>query len=97
MISFEWDPVKAITNVRKHGISFDEAYTAFLDENATLYFDIDHSDEEDRYILLGFSSLSNLLVVVHCYLRDDTVIRIISARKATNNEQQEYYNSIERR
>ena len=93
MISFEWDPMKAVFNLRKHGVSFGEAYTAFLDEDAMLYYDNDHSDDEDRYILLGVSSSTNLLVVIHCYLKDDTVIRIISARKATKKEQEAYFRS----
>lgn len=86
MILFTWDPIKNVQNFRKHGISFEEAETAFLDENALIYADPDHSDEEDRFILLGFSARTNLLVVVHCYRKNGNEIRIISARKATRRE-----------
>lgn len=90
MLSFTWDPVKNLSNQRKHGISFEEAQTAFLDETAILYRDIDHSDSEDRYILLGLSLTAKVLVVVHCYRKNDSVIRIISARRATKNEIKTY-------
>ena len=87
---FEWDERKNSANKRKHKVSFDEAVTVFSDGNALLIADPDHSDEEDRFILLGFSSLLRLLVVVHCHREDDNVIRIISARKATRMEQSQY-------
>lgn len=90
MLSFTWDPVKNLTNQRKHGVSFEEAQTSFLDETAMLYKDIDHSDNEDRYILLGLSLTAKVLVVVHCYRKNDSEIRIISARRATKNEIKTY-------
>jgi uncharacterized protein len=83
---FEWDPAKDRQNQRKHGVSFDEARTAFLDEHGRLIHDPDHSDEEDRFVLLGFSSALRLLVVCHCHRGGDDVIRIISARKANRTE-----------
>jgi len=90
-IIFEWDNNKEKSNKRKHGISFDEARTAFYDENAIQYFDPDHSDEEDRFILLGISFKLKVLVVCHCFRKNDSVIRIISARKADKDEEYEYW------
>ncbi|MCB9542082.1 MAG: BrnT family toxin [bacterium] len=87
---FEWDETKATTNKQKHGVSFEEAQTVFFDDNALLYDDPDHSQDEDRFILLGPSARLRLLIVVHCYQETDEIIRIISARKATRREQQEY-------
>ena len=89
-ISFIWDQQKAAENIRKHKISFEEAKTAFTDPNARMIFDPDHADLEDRFILLGISSALRILVVCHCYREKDKVIRIISARKATNQEQNQY-------
>ncbi len=89
-ISFTWDERKEIENRKKHGISFEEASTAFSDENARVKHDPDHSQEEDRFILLGFSASLRLLVVVHAYRKDETEIRIISARKATRPERNQY-------
>lgn len=90
MIRFEWDENKNIINMRKHKISFDEAKTVFYDDEALLIEDVEHSKEEERFILLGFSAYANLLVVCHCYRESETVIRIISARKATKNEAKQY-------
>ena len=90
MIRFEWDENKNTINRQKHKISFEEARTAFYDENALLIDDPDHSETEDRFILLGLSREAKLLVVCHCYRQSDTVIRIISARKATKNESKYY-------
>ena len=87
---FEWDPSKAAANVRKHGISFDEAETAFFDDNAKVLEDPDHSADENRFLLLGMSAALRVLVVIHCVVEDDTVIRIISARKATRAERAQY-------
>ena len=87
---FEWDANKSITNQKKHHISFEEAQTVFYDENALLIDDPDHSEEEERFILLGFSRRANLLVVSHCYRQSESVIRIISARKATKTEEKSY-------
>lgn len=89
-LRFEWDEPKAKANIKKHGISFDEAKTVFYDERARLIADPEHSDDEDRFILLGYSSGLKLLVVCHCYRADDGVIRIISARKATRREATSY-------
>lgn len=89
-IQFEWDENKNIKNKKKHKISFSEAITVFYDEDALVRDDPDHSDEEERFIILGFSSAANMLVVSHCYRGDDDVIRIISARKATKSEADQY-------
>lgn len=89
-IRFEWDPVKARANLRKHRVSFDEASTVFADERALLIDDPDHSDDEERFILLGSSSNLRMLVVVHCVRAAGSVIRIISARKANADEQSRY-------
>lgn len=85
-IQFEWDNHKNEINIRKHKISFEEAKTVFYDKNARIIADPDHSQDEDRFIILGLSSSIRLLVVCHCYRKNDEVIRIISARKATKNE-----------
>ena len=86
----EWDPRKAAANLRKHGVSFTEAETVFSDEYGLLIDDPEHSMDEDRFILLGVSATSRLLVVVHWYRVDDLVIRIISARKADRSERRHY-------
>ena len=85
-LSFEWDKSKATVNLKKHGVSFEEAKSAFSDERAKLIADPDHSDDEDRFILLGYSSSMRLLLVCHCYRTDESIIRIISARKASRHE-----------
>ena len=90
MLRFEWDPKKAAGNLRKHGVSFEDAQTVFADENAKLIDDPDNSEEEDRFVLLGLSSSLRLLVVCHCYRSEGNVIRIISARKAEGNERNSY-------
>jgi uncharacterized DUF497 family protein len=90
-IKFEWDEVKASSNVNKHGVSFEEARTVFYDERAKLIGDPDHSENEDRFILLGLSSSLRAIIVCHCYRSEGNVIRIISARKATTNETKAYY------
>lgn len=87
----EWDADKNIENKRKHGVSFEEAQTVFLDENGLLIHDPDHSDDEDRFVLLGLSAKIRQLAVCHCYRKSDEVIRIISARKATRSEQKRYW------
>ena len=89
-IRFSWDEKKNRSNQQKHGVSFDEAQTAFYDENAKVYFDPDHPSDEDRFILLGVSSRLRVLVVCHCYREGENVIRIISARKADRQEQEDY-------
>lgn len=90
---FDWDERKNEINQKKHNVSFEEAKTVFYDENALLINDPDHSLEEDRFIMLGFSIRANLLVVCHCYRDSGNVIRIISARKATKTETRQYYRS----
>lgn len=85
-LRFEWDENKNLINQRKHGISFDEAKTVFYDDEALVIDDPEHSEEEERFIILGLSNKTNLLVVCHCYRASETVIRIISARKATRTE-----------
>ncbi|GJD20373.1 hypothetical protein RIVM261_053290 [Rivularia sp. IAM M-261] len=89
-LRFEWDEYKAESNERKHGVSFEEAQTVFDDENARLMYDPEHSIEEERYILLGISSVLRLLIVCHIYKENDELIRIISARIATKRERQQY-------
>ncbi|MFA9274461.1 MAG: BrnT family toxin [Candidatus Aquirickettsiella gammari] len=89
-LSFEWDKSKATINLKKHGVSFEEAKSAFSDERAKLIADPDHSEDEDRFILLGYSSSMRLLVVCHCYRTDESIIRIISARKASRYEAASY-------
>ncbi len=90
-LRFEWDAVKEKSNIRKHGISFEEARTAFYDENAIEFYDPDHSEEEDRFILLGISFKLRVIVVCHCSRESENVIRLISARKADRGEEQEYW------
>ena len=89
-VLFSWDDGKERENLRKHGIAFEEATTVFADESARLKHDPDHSQQEDRFLLLGFSAKLRILVVVHAYRQDETEIRLISARKATRNERKQY-------
>ena len=89
-LRFEWDPEKAASNERKHGVPFAEAETVFADDFAILIDDPDHSAAEDRFLLLGLSANLRTLVVSHCYRKSDDVIRIISARKATRKERDLY-------
>jgi len=93
-ICFTWDKNKARLNRKKHGISFEEAETVFDDDQACLIHDPDHSEEEDRFVLLGLSCSIRLLVVNHCYREDDSEIRIISSRKATKTEEKMYWEFI---
>ena len=90
-LRFEWDPRKAAANLRKHGVSFSEAETVFADEHGIIIDDVEHSDAEERFVLLGISAASRSLVVVHCYRADDLIIRIISARKADRIERRQYH------
>ena len=90
MIRFEWDRNKNEINQKKHKISFEEASTVFYDDAALVIDDPEHSEAEDRFIILGLSRRANLLVVCHCYRESDSVIRLISARKATKTESQYY-------
>lgn len=84
---FEGSKAKRTTNLRKHGVSFEEAQTVFYEDSALLVEDPDHSEDEDRFLLLGPSAASRVLIVVHCSREPAEVIRIISARKATRSEQ----------
>lgn len=87
---FEWDDTKNEINQKKHGVSFEEAQIIFFDESAIQFDDPDHSIDEERFLLLGFSQRLKILVVCHCYRSDDSIIRILSARKATKKEQKVY-------
>ncbi|WP_441004124.1 BrnT family toxin [Pseudocolwellia agarivorans] len=89
-IKFEWDPAKASANIKKHGVSFDEAQSVFFDSYARLIPDPDSSFGEERFIILGLSSDFKALVVCHCYREPDDNIRIISARKADKFERKQY-------
>lgn len=95
MLKFEWDSTKDTINKKKHGISFAETMNVFYDENALLIDDPMHSEDEDRYILLGIGAKGDILTVVHCYRKNDEVIRIISARKSTKNECLAYEKGID--
>ena len=90
MLVFEWDKKKEEANIKKHGVSFEAARTAFYDEYAIQFFDPDHS-EEDRFILLGVSHKLNTLVICHYFREKETLIRIISARKADKDEVDAYW------
>ena len=89
-IIFEWDDEKNLRNLKKHDVSFDEAQSVFFDDFAIQYWDEEHSNQEDRFLMLGMSSRMRILLIVHCYRKSDSIIRIISARKATKNESKEY-------
>jgi uncharacterized DUF497 family protein len=90
MINFEWDPVKAESNIKKHKVSFTEAKSVFYDEFAIQFFDEESSESEDRFLMLGMSNELRVLIVSHCERYQGNTIRIISARKATNNERRFY-------
>jgi len=89
-LTFAWDERKSRENERKHGVSFEEAQSVFFDDDALEFFDPDHSDEEDRFLLLGRSSRLRVLLICHCLRQSDQVIRIISARRATQKERSVY-------
>ena len=84
---FDWDEAKNQLNIEHHGISFTEAATVFNDNNAVFAFDENHSVDEERFMIIGFSDFPRLLMVCHCYRQDEEVVRIISARKATESEE----------
>ena len=90
-LEFQWDEQKEKANISKHGVSFEEARSVFHDENAIQFFDPDHSEDEDRFILLGMSIKIRALVICHCYREGETVVRIMSARKADRDEEREYW------
>ena len=94
MIRFEWDDKKNVLNIMKHGIDFHEAITVFLDEDGLIINDPEHSDIEERFIIIGVSNKGNILIVCHCYRENDEVIRLISARKATKRETKQYLERI---
>lgn len=94
MIEFDWDPAKAKRNQKNHGVSFDEAKSVFYDDFARQFYDEAHSEQEDRFLLLGVSNMSRILLICHCELGDKNTIRIISARKATAKERQLYEGPI---
>jgi uncharacterized DUF497 family protein len=87
---FDWDIDKNLSNIEKHGVPFKEAATVFRDTAAILIDDTEHSQNEERFKILGHSGNLRLLMVCHCYRDDDSVIRIISARRATKKEQSHY-------
>jgi hypothetical protein len=89
-LTFEWDSNKANENVKKHRVSFEEAQTVFYDDLAIEFYDDEHSEWEDRFLLLGISSRLRLLIVCYTYRESESVIRIISARKATKKESKYY-------
>jgi len=86
MIEFEWDEAKATANLKKHQVTFEEAKSIFFDEFGIQFFDVDHSSDEERFLMLGMSSVAKLLLVCHCERDHGATIRIISARKATKRE-----------
>lgn len=88
---FEWNTGKNRANQKRHGISFEEAQTVFLDERALFIEDPEHSETEDRYLLMGMSDELRVITVCHCYRKNDNVIRLISARKATKHEREQYW------
>lgn len=90
MVIYEWDENKNQANIKKHGVSFEEAKTVFEDKESILFNDESYSDDEERFLLIGFSFKLKLLFVCHCYRENETVIRIISARKVTKLEAKEY-------
>lgn len=90
MIEFDWDPGKAKANRKNHGVSFEEARSVFYDEYARQFFDQEHAEAEDRFIMLGLSDRSRILLVCHCERSQGHVIRLISARKATSRERKHY-------
>lgn len=90
MIKFEWNSAKAEANLKKHGVSFAEAKSVFFDEFAVQFFDKEHSTDEQRFLMLGVSSMARLLIVCHCERGEGYIIRIVSARKATRRESAHY-------
>ena len=90
-IKFEWDEHKNEINKKKHGLSFETAQEVFYDNEAILFDDPDHSEEEERFLIIGMLKSSKICIVSHCYRNSDTVIRLISAREATKNEKKFYF------
>ena len=94
MIRFEWNPAKAVSNEKKHGVSFKEAETVFYDEMAVQFSDHENDESEERFLMLGLSCHARILIVCHCERGSGEVIRIISARKATRNERKFYKGNL---
>ena len=94
MICFEWDGHKNQLNKKKHGIWFEEAKTVFEDPYARIFYDKEHSKKEDRFLIIGESFFNKILIVVHCYHKEDQLVRLISARKATFKERRVYEERI---
>ncbi len=90
-LQFQWDERKNRSNQKKHGVSFEEASSVFYDEYAIQFFDPDHSEEEDRFIMLGMSIKLRVLVICHCFREGDTIVRLISARKVDRQEENDYW------
>jgi uncharacterized DUF497 family protein len=95
-LRFDWDPAKARTNARKHGVSFQEAATAFLDEEGLLLEGENNPEGEERFVLLGLGTALRIVVVVHCLREDERVVRIVSARKASQSELGQYEERLKR-
>jgi len=93
-MNFEWNEAKNKVNREKHGIWFEEARSVFADDLARVFYDPEHSEDEERFIVIGMSSSSRLLMVVHCYREEGVIVRIISARKSTKKERLEYEERI---
>ncbi|GHS97086.1 hypothetical protein AGMMS50276_16550 [Synergistales bacterium] len=94
-MKFEWDENKNKINIAKHGVSFKEAQYVFYDENAIFIYDDEHSADEERFIIIGADNIFRILMVCHCYSENSGIIRIISARKATENETKQYGGNYE--
>ena len=94
ILEFEWDPNKNEINKKKHGLSFEVAKEVFYDEFAILFDDPDHSDDEDRFLIIGTIRTEKICIVSHCYRDGENRVRIISAREATKNEKKIYLNGI---
>jgi len=94
MIKFEWNQSKSLSNKKKHNVSFEEAQSVFYDDFAVQFYDEENSELEDRFLMLGLSSDSRLLLVCHCERENGNLIRIISARKATKNESKLYHGGV---
>ncbi len=90
-LEFDWDKSKASLNKKKHGVSFEEAVTVFYDDDALEFHDPDHTEQEDRFFMVGLSFRTRVLLVSHCIRESGSLIRIISARKATKQEAQKYW------
>ena len=94
MVEFEWNPAKDKANLKRRGVSFEEAKSVFYDDYAVQFYDENHSEQEDRFLLLGMSNRSKLLMIVHCERDNGNKIRLITARKATSNESTYYEGPI---